>query len=139
MEQATTTASLFEIFGAPISTYTRAQAIDDGLLVDFTDPESDTGEVCRQHYKHPIAATAAVFEVMQKAVENRNYCNSYAGILHDMLWMSRAASRKLDESTVIFPVIIAGAGRRRNYEFKLNVGPGDQGEPVITILLPHED
>jgi hypothetical protein len=127
------------IFGDVIYAYSRAKAIEDGVLVDFSYPASDTAPVCKQHYKHPIAATAAVFEVMQKAVENRNYCNSYAGILHDMLWMSRAASRKLDESTVIFPVIIAGAGRRRNYEFKLNVGPGDQGEPVITILLPHED
>ena len=36
-------------------------------------------------------------------------------------------------------VIIAGAGRRRNFEFKLVVGPGDQGEPVITIMLPGED
>lgn len=127
------------IFGDVIYAYTRSQAIEDGVLIDLSYEESDTAQVCRQHYKHPIACTAAVFEVMQKAVENRNYCNSYAGILHDMLFMSRAAGRKLDESTVIFPVLIAGAGRRRNYEFKLNVGPGDRGEPVITIMLPSED
>lgn len=139
MEQATTTASLFEIFGAPISTYTRAQAIDDGLLVDFTDPESDTGEVCRQHYKHPIACTAAVFEIMRKAVENPRYSNDYKGVLHDMLWMSRVMGRKLDESTVLFRVIITGAGRSKYHDFKLQVGPGDQGEPVITISLPNED
>lgn len=139
MEQATTTASLFEIFGAPISTYTRAQAIDDGLLVDFTDPESDTGEVCRQHYKHPIACTAAVFDIMRKAVENPRYSNDYKGVLHDMLWMSRVMGRKLDESTVLFRVIIIGAGRSKYHDFKLQVGPGDQGEPVITISLPNED
>jgi len=127
------------IFGDVIYAYSRAQAIEDGVLVDFSYPESDTAPVCRQHFKFPVAATASVFAVMQKAVDNRNYCNSYAGILHDMLWMSRAAGRKLDESTVVFPVIIAGVGRRRNFEFKLVVGPGDQGEPVITIMLPHED
>lgn len=132
-------SSLVEVFGAPIHTYSRADAINDGFLVDFTDPESDTGDVCRQHYKFPIACTIAVFEVMQKAVENPRYCNSYAGILHDMLWMSRCMGRKLNESTVMFRVIIQGAGRNRYHDFKLVVGPGDAGEPVITISLPNED
>lgn len=134
-----TNATLTEIFGAPIHTCTREQAIDDGVLVNFSDPESDTAPVCRQHYRHPIACTAAVFEIMEKAVNNPRYSNDYAGILHDMLFMSRAAGRKLDESSVIFPVIIAGAGRQRNYSFVLRVGPGDRGEPVITIMLPGED
>lgn len=40
---------------------------------------------------------------------------------------------------MIFRVIIAGAGRQRNFDFKLVVGPGDAGEPVITLSLPHED
>lgn len=128
-----------DIFGDVIHRYTRAQAIDDGMLIDFTDPESDTGDVCRQHYKFPIACTSAVFDIMQKAVENPRYCQDYAGILHDMLFMSKVMNRKLDESTVIFRVIIAGAGRQRNYDFKLQVGPGDNGEPVITIMLPSED
>lgn len=82
---------------------------------------------------------AAVFAIMQKAVENPRYCNDYAGILHDMLFMSKVMGRKLDASTVLFRVIIAGAGRSRYHDFKLNVGPGDHAEPVITILLPNED
>ena len=95
--------------------------------------------VAREHYRHPIACTSAVFEIMQKAVENPRYCNSYAGILHDMLFMSRAYCRKVAASTVIFRVIIAGAGRQRNFDFKLTIHGGDLGEPVITISLPHED
>ncbi|WP_153133212.1 DUF6573 family protein [Dechloromonas hortensis] len=136
---ANTAADLFELFGSPIHTYTRAQAIEDGVLIELSYYESDTASVCRQHYKHPIACTAAVFEIMQKAVENPRYCNDYAGILHDMLFMSKAMARKLDESTVIFRCIIMGAGRSKYHDFKLQVGPGDQGEPVITIMLPRED
>ena len=132
-------SSLVEIFGEVIHTYSRADAINDGFLVDFTDPESDTGDVCRQHYKFPIAATSAVFAVMQKAVENKRYCQDYAGILHDMLWMSRCMGRKLNESTVMFRVIIQGAGRSKYHDFKLVVGPGDAGEPVITLMMPNED
>jgi hypothetical protein len=120
-----------------ISRYTRAQAIEDGVLVDLM--QDKMLDVCRQHYKHPIAATSAVFDIMQRAVENKRHCNDYAGVLHDMLWMSRVYSRKVDASTVLFKVIITGAARQRNFVFKLVVGPGDQGEPVITIMMPNED
>lgn len=131
--------ALYELFGDVIHTYTRAQAIDDGFLVNFSDPESDTADVCRQHYKFPIAGTSAVFEVMRKAVENPRYCNDYAGILHDMLSMSKIMCRKISDSEIMFRVIIQGAGRSKYHDFKLVVGPGDQGEGVITILMPHED
>lgn len=134
----TITNELAEVFGEPIYTYTRAQAIEDGMLIDFTDPASDTGEVCREHYKFPVAATSAVFEIMRKAVENPRYCNDYKGVLHDMLWMSRCNKRQIDASTVLFQVIIQGAGRQKIYTFKLVCGPGDQGEPVITIMLPND-
>lgn len=131
--------TLSELFGEPIHVYTRAQAIEDGELVNLSDPASETASVCRQHFKHPIACTRAVFETMRKAVENPRYCNDYAGILHDMLYMSKVLGRQLDPSTVIFRVIIQGAGRSNYHDFKLIVGPGDQAEPVITIMLPGED
>lgn len=129
--------SMAEIFGEPIHTYTRAQAIEDGVLVDLM--QDAMAGVARQHYKHPIACTSAVFEVMRKAVENKRCCNDYAGILHDMLWMSRCMGRKISDSAVMFRVIVQGAGRSKYHDFKLVIGPGDQCEPVITIMLPHED
>lgn len=136
-QQPQAAASLVELFGEPIHTYTRAQAIEDGELVDLMQDEM--ASVARQHYKFPIACTIGVFEVMRKAVENPRYCNDYAGILHDMLWMSRCMGRKINDSEVMFRVIIQGAGRSKYHDFKLVVGPGDHGEPCITILLPHED
>ena len=120
-----------------ISTYTRAEAIEDGVLVDLM--QDSMADVARQHYKHPIACTAAVRGIMQRAVENERHGNDYAGILHDMLWMSRVYKRQIDESTVIFRVKITGAGRRSLYDFKLTISPGDDFEPVITITLPNED
>lgn len=76
---------------------------------------------------------------MQKAVENPRYCQDYAGILHDILFMSKCSGRSLDASTKIFRVIIQGAGRNKYHDLKLMVGPGDQREPVITIMLASED
>lgn len=127
-----------EIFGETIYAYTRKQAIEDGVLVDIMQDEQ-MSDIAKRHYKFPISCTSSVFGIMKKAVENSEYSNDYAGILHDMLWMSKVMKRQIDESTIIFRVIIAGAGRQRNYDFKLQVGPGDQGEPVITIMMPDED
>ena len=126
-----------EVFGPVIYAYTRKQAIEDGVLVDLM--QDTMTEVCRQHYKYPIACTATMFAIMQKAVENKRHCNSYAGVLHDMLWMSRVMKRDLDPSTKIFRVKIVGAERRSVFDFKMVCGPGDQAEPVITIMLPDED
>ena len=126
-----------DVFGKLIYTYTRSQAIADGVLVDLM--QGEMLEVCRQHYKFPIACTAAVFSIMEKAVNNPRYGNDYAGILHDMLWMSKAMGRTLDVSTVVFRCIVQGAGRSKYHDFKIQVHPGDQGEPVITILMPGED
>ena len=121
-----------------ISAYSRAQAIEDGVLVDLMHDKM--AEVARQHYKHPIACTAAVFEIMRKAAENKRHGNDYAGVLHDMLWMSRVYGRgQLGQSTVLFRVKITGAGRKNLYDFKLMIGPGDDATPMITIMLPEED
>lgn len=133
---------LTEIFGDVIHSYSRAQAIEDGVLVDLSGAEAirgDVADVCRQHYKFPVACTATAFDIIDAAVKNKRCCNDYAGIVHDMLWMSKVAKRQINESTIIFPVIIRGAGRRRHYDFKLIVGPGDRGEPAITIGIASED
>lgn len=133
---STTPAELFTDADI-IHAYSRAQAIEDGALVDLM--QDRMLEVARQHYKYPIACTAAVWDIMQRAVENERHGNDYAGVLHDMLWMSRVYKRPISESAVIFRVKIAGAGRHSVYDFKLVVGPGDELEPVITIMLPEED
>lgn len=123
-------------WGKPISVYTRAQAIEDGTLADLSAIVPD---VCRQHYKYPVACTAAVWAIIDAAVRNKRYGNSVAGIVHDILWMSRVYKRQLSPDTVITRVTITGAGKKRLYDFKLVVGPGDNGEPVITLMLPEED
>ena len=120
-----------------INAYTREQAIKDGYLVDLMHGE--LAQVARQHYKYPVSCTRAVWEIMDRAVKNKRWCNDYAGILHDMLWMSRSHRRQISDSTVMFRVIITGAGRSKYHDFKLTVGPGDAGEPVVTLMMPEED
>ena len=126
-----------DVFGDVIYSYSRKQAIEDGVLVDLG--QDKMLEVCRQHYKYPIACTAAVFGIMERAVTNKKHCNDFAGVLHDMLWMSRVYKREIDPTTVAFRVKITGTGRKSVYDFKMVCGPGDDAEPVMTIMTPDED
>ncbi len=62
MEAKQTTSNLEEFFGEVISSYSRAQAIDDGVLVDLSGLfPSDT-----RLYKWPVACTAAVWSFIEK-------------------------------------------------------------------------
>ena len=123
------------LFGEPISVYTRAQAIEDGTLVDLSKVAPD---VCAQHYKVSVACTAAVWGVIDRAVKNPRCLNDVNGVVHDVLWMSKVCAQVVDTSTRLFKVIIRGAGRKSSYVFKAVVGPGDSGECVLTISEPDE-
>lgn len=125
------------IFGSVISSYTRHQAIEDGVLVDASIGIFE--EVSRQHFKVPVAMSARLFEIIDKAVKNKRHCNDYKGVWHDVCWMSRAMSRNVDASTRIFRVIIKGAQRGYYFSLKAVCGPDDKGEPCITFMLADED
>jgi hypothetical protein len=117
--------SLQETFGPVIHSYTREQAIDDGVLVDLTQIP-----VTKEHYKVPVACTAAVWALITPPRKDMT------GILHDVLWMSRmSGTLSADETTKIFKVKIG----RKLHTFKMIVGPGAAGECVATIMLPNED
>lgn len=117
-----------------ICCYTRAEALEDGVLVDLNQyiPVNECG------YKYPVVCTSAVFSIIESAVNNKKHCNDYKGVIWDILTMSRIG-RKSGEDTVYFQVIITGAGKSKYHNFKIVCHGGDQGEPVLTIMLPDED
>lgn len=108
-----------------ISTYTRAQALADGVLFDASTGE--LGEVSAEHFKYPIAMTAAVHALIETAVSNPHWGNDWKGVWHDVLWMVRRTGRVVDESTRVFKVIITGAGGN------------DDLSPCLTVMLASED
>lgn len=119
-----------------IFTYTRKQAIEDGVLVDLS---ATFPEECRI-YRFPVACTSSVWTLIEEAVSNKRHGNDLKGVVWDILYMSqRGVIRRPDPSTVIFRVIITGTGRRKLHTLKAVCGPGDDGEPVVTIMLPEED
>ena len=117
------------LFGEVIFSYSRKQAIEDGVLVDLSFIE-----VMQQHWKHPIACTSAVWEIIERALQIEGQdCN---GIGHDISTMAKLAIRS-DRSVeqVFFSVLILGV----KHKLKLHIGPGDTVEAVLTLMLPHED
>ena len=116
--------------------YTRAQAIEDGVLIDLTEWAKETG------FRFPVACTAAVWNgYIVPTDKTREIGQSERGRVHDLLWMLFNAIRKHgDGDTVLFDVMfLQTPDRHAVVKFKSVCGPGDQGEPVITVMLPGED
>ena len=130
---------LVDLFGEPIHTYTRQQAIDDGMLIDVSILAREAG------FRVPVAITAAAWAdcVAWSNADSKRQCHQdEAGRLWDVLWMLKLAARRGGSEIryQLYRVPRGGRGvKPRLTTLKAICGPGDQGEPVITVLLPGED
>lgn len=125
-----------------VYTYSRAQAIDDGVLADVSETAREAG------FRIPVALTAAVWAECvawsEADTKRMGVPQDEAGRLWDVLWMASCAARRHRHASadrVAFEVLRVPRGRRRatRCALVLHIGPGDGGEPVITIMLPNED
>ena len=119
-----------------IASYSRAQAIEDGVLVDVSQTAQECG------FRHPVAVTVRVWaEVVQPDEKAGLEGQSESGRLWDVLWMLRTAIYRAAESgEVISYKLLAGDSEgRKEVTLKAVCGPGDEGKPVITIMMPDED
>ncbi len=119
-------------FGETIYSYSRTQAIEDGVLVDLSQADS-----IRQHWKHPFACTSAVWSIIEEALATPS--QDVSGICHDISTIAKLSIRNAPDAReteqIRFDVIITG----KKYAMKLHIGPGDTAAPVITLMLPYED
>lgn len=117
-----------------IYAYTRAQAIDDGVLVDVSGVAREAG------FRFPVAMTATVwgrYVEVPPGVEAQDE----QGRLWDILWMLHVAAKSgAGGSEIRFSVQVRNDDRPpQRVELKAVCRPGDAGEPVITVMLPGED
>jgi hypothetical protein len=120
--------------GAPIFSYTRKQAIEDGVLADVTEMIKG-----RSPFKFPVALTAAVHVTIESAIANQKFGNDYIGVLSDILLTAAIAGKNTSGDTCFFQTFISGLGKKKVHSFKMVIGPGDDTSPGITIMLPNED
>ena len=118
-----------------IYTYTRKQAIEDGVLVDVSTTAREAG------INFPVALTSAVWDMYVVPSEKlADSGQSIAGRLWDLLWMFRLKAMRSNKSLLYFSCLFLDVNEKlEEVKFKALCGPGDNAEPVITIMLPGED
>jgi hypothetical protein len=122
----------------------RAQAIADGLLVEVAE-----GIAREAGFTVPVAVTAAAWAgcVAWTDAENQRKAaiQDEQGRLWDVLWTTRCAIRRAPRPTArvtvrLYRIPREGRGvHPQPVSLMAWCGPGDHGEPAITIMLPGED
>ena len=117
-----------------IHSYSRKQAIDDGFLVDVSEMAREAG------IRFPVALTREVYESYVVVPPNVSG-QDLSGRQWDILWMLACAIRRERTATAIrYDLLVRNDNRKpKLVELKALCGPGDEGEPVITVMHPWED
>ena len=124
-----------------VPTYTRAEAIADGRLLDVTPLAREAG------FQIPVALTADLWATYGAPDKTPA---ADPGTVWDLLWMLRCAATgilpaKLEchphGEVLWFELELTPRGKSTAERVLLKAisGGGDDGEPVLTMLLPHED
>ncbi len=124
-------------FGPVIYSYTRAQAVADGVQVEVTKTAQEAG------ISLPVFLTRTVFDAYV-AVPPDVQGQDEAGRLWDIVWMLRFAILRSRSHTDRVPVALYV--RNDNQRAKLvkliaQCGPLDMDDPqpAITVMMPDED
>ncbi|MFF1561818.1 DUF6573 family protein [Streptomyces sp. NPDC058279] len=133
------------LFGVPvpvIHAYTRAQAIEDGALVQV--PEDLAKEA---GFRFPVALTAAAWadcvawsDDDSKAQTPQDETGRLWDVLHMTRFAIKTARRATDEIAVHLYRVPCDGKTVRALPVSLTCvcGPGDSAEPVLTIMQPDE-
>jgi len=124
-------------FGPVIYSYTRAQAVADGVQVEVTKTAQEAG------IKFPVFLTRTVFDSFV-AVPEGVTGQDEAGRLWDICWMLRFAILRSHGHTDRLPVALYVRNDNRAARLvKLIASCGaldiDDPQPAITVMLPDED
>ncbi|MDX1252191.1 MAG: hypothetical protein IDH49_08110 [Gammaproteobacteria bacterium] len=125
-----------------ISVYTRAEAIDDGVLINVSKMAAEAGFRCA------VALTQGVYAECVAWSEEDSLRQTYQDEpqrLWDVVWMATNAARSAKPGETRTPFQLYCVPRDgKSHKPKLttlhlHAGSGDDGEMVITIMLTHED
>lgn len=125
-----------------VFSYSRAQAIADWVLVDVSEAAREAG------FTVPVALTQGAWSECVAWGEGDDLRGavgqSEAGRLWDVVVLAAHAARlhrRSGRDRVPFSVMRVPRGGRRaeRAELVVHIGPGDEAEPVLTVMLPNED
>lgn len=116
--------------------YSRKQAFEDGVLIDVTHEAKGAG------FKIPVAIGDNLFNGYVTPPQNlEGEGQSVEGRLHDLFMLTQvAAHTHHGESRILFDVLFRmKPGKTEKVKVLAVIGPGDEGEPVLTICLPEDE
>ena len=129
-------------FGPVIFAYTRAQAIEDGILVDVSETAREAG------FRIPVAVTRTVWDRLIALPEGYLGFQGEGGRLWDVLWMARHYALRASNSDRVRMCVLVrdirkdlrDSNRPPHRHFPIvAIGAGDAGEPVVTVMFPEDD
>ena len=126
-----------DIFGPVLYTYSRSQAVADGLQVEVSKVAEEAG------IRFPVFLTRAVYDSFVRVPPGVTGQDE-AGRLWDIVWMLRFAIRKAQHGQARLPLALYVRNDNkapRLIKLVAMCGPLDIDEPkpAITIMLPDED
>ena len=122
-----------------VCVYSRADAINDGVLIDVTGIAKEAG------FKVPVAVTSSVWiDCVVWTDEDTKTYQDQEGRLWDIVYMANYAARNSRDSQMIKVELYRVPRQGKEVEalpveLKMVISGGDNGEPVITISEPEED
>ena len=124
-------------FGPVIYSYTRAQAVADGVQVDVTKTAQEAG------IRFPMFLTRTVYDAFV-TVPAGVTAQDEAGRLWDLVWMTRFAILRARPGTNRVPVALYVRNDNRAarlVKLVATCGPLDIDDPApaITVMMPDED
>lgn len=119
-----------------ISAYSRADALSDGMLIDVSERAREMGILPPTALTHAAWNTCVALTPAATAAGNDE-----EGRLWDVLWMFRCAALLEPESDrVQFQLLVVTDSLEPTLvTLKAILSSGDDGDCVLTILLPGED
>jgi hypothetical protein len=137
MKEEPTQADRENFFGGVIYSYSRSQAVADGVQVDVTKTAQEAG------IKFPMFLTRAVFDAYV-AVPPGVTGQDEAGRLWDLVWMTRFAILRSQGHTDRLPVALYV--RNDNHRAKLvkliatcSALDMDDSQPALTLMMVDEN
>lgn len=140
MKDMNTPDAFSGLFGEPTLAYTRAQALEDGILVDVSELAQEAG------FRFPVAVTRGAWaDCVEWSDQDseKQVCQDQVARLWDVLWLAAHAARRSVGNRLTFQIHRVPrnghATAPEEVTLQMLIGPGDRGEPVMTILQIGED
>ena len=139
------TSELEDFFGPVFSSYSRQDALADGMLVDVSEMAQEAG------FSIPVAVTTAVWHdcIDWPKDSEQGFGPSIDGRPWDVLKMAyfKIRSTRDQSEDLLYQLGVIHTDIKPDVDedtmskvktLKINIGPGDKREPVLTIMQPNE-